>query len=50
VYARFKAGTVRRFEESEIMPTLRVENQQPRFLLPDIVTVNEESIEWKLLG
>ncbi len=50
VYARFKAGTVRRFEESEIMPTLRVENHQSRFLLPDITTVTEESIEWRLLG
>ncbi len=50
VYARFKAGTVRRFEENEIMPTLRVENHQPRFLLPDIITVNDENIEWRLLG
>ncbi|OPA89334.1 hypothetical protein BFW88_15240 [Pseudomonas fluorescens] len=50
VYSRLKDGSVRRFEENEIMPTLRVQSHKPRFLLPDIITVNEESILWRLLG
>ncbi|MBI6652169.1 DUF6396 domain-containing protein, partial [Pseudomonas veronii] len=50
VYARFNDGVIRRFEKNEIMPTLQVESHKPRFLLPDIITVNEESIEWRLLG
>ncbi|UHH27463.1 DUF6396 domain-containing protein [Pseudomonas veronii] len=50
VYARFNDGVIRRFEKNEIMPTLRVESHKPRLLLPDIITVNEESIEWRLLG
>ncbi|WP_414862406.1 DUF6396 domain-containing protein, partial [Pseudomonas sp. IT-P176] len=45
-----KDGTIRRFEENEIMPTLRVQSHHPRFLLADRVTVNEENIEWQLLG
>lgn len=49
-YSRFKAGTIRRFEKNEIMPTLGVQYRESRFLLPDIITVNEESIEWQLLG
>ncbi|PBJ16796.1 hypothetical protein BSF44_57130 [Pseudomonas sp. ACN8] len=32
------------------MPTLRVQSHEPRFLLPDRITVNEENIEWRLLG
>ncbi|WP_448126019.1 SEL1-like repeat protein [Pseudomonas veronii] len=50
VYARLNDGVIRRFEKNEIMPTLQVESHKPRFLLPDIITVNEESIEWRLLG
>ena len=50
VYARFNDGVIRRFEKNEIMPTLQIESHKPRFLLPDIITVNEESIEWRLLG
>ena len=45
-----KDGAIRRFEENEIMPTLRVQSHQPRFLLADRITVNEENIEWQLLG
>ena len=45
-----KDGAIRRFEENEIMPTLRVQSNQPRFLLADRITVNEENIEWQLLG
>ncbi|KAE9658933.1 sel1 repeat family protein, partial [Pseudomonas sp. PB105] len=47
---RFNDGTVRRFEENEIMPTLKVQSHKSRFLLPDIITVSEENIEWQLLG
>lgn len=50
VYARLNDGVIRRFEKNEIMPTLQVESHKPRLLLPDIITVNEESIEWRLLG
>ncbi|SBW80716.1 hypothetical protein PVE_R1G2832 [Pseudomonas veronii 1YdBTEX2] len=50
VYARLSDGVIRRFEKNEIMPTLQIESHKPRFLLPDIITVNEESIEWQLLG
>ncbi|MCM2362214.1 DUF6396 domain-containing protein [Pseudomonas sp. SR18] len=50
VYSQLTDGTVRRFEENEIMPTLKVQSHKPRFLLPDIITVSEESIEWRLLG
>ncbi|WP_421666868.1 SEL1-like repeat protein [Pseudomonas veronii] len=50
VYARFNDGVIRRFENNEIMPTLQVDSHKPRLLLPDIITVNEESIEWRLLG
>ncbi|MNP86709.1 hypothetical protein D3C76_1871120 [compost metagenome] len=45
-----KDGAIRRFEENQIMPTLRVQSHQPRFLLADRITVNEENIEWQLLG
>jgi hypothetical protein len=46
----FRDGAIRRFEQNEIMPTLRVEHRKSRFLLADIVTVKEENIEWRLLG
>ncbi|MGF6097398.1 SEL1-like repeat protein [Pseudomonas sp. 18175] len=41
---------IRRFEENEIMPTLMIEHHKPRFLRPDRITANQESIEWRLLG
>lgn len=50
VYVRLKEGAAQRFEANEIMPTLSVQFRQPRFLLPDIITVNDENIEWRLLG
>jgi hypothetical protein len=46
----FRDGAIRRFEQNEIMPTLRVEHRKSRFLLADVVTVKEENIEWRLLG
>ncbi|MNF46503.1 Sel1 repeat protein [compost metagenome] len=49
-YSELKDGVIRRFEENEIMPTLRVQSHEPRFLLPDRITVGEENIEWQLLG
>ncbi|MNF03071.1 hypothetical protein D3C80_2023240 [compost metagenome] len=49
-YSRFNDGVIRRFEENEIMPTLRVQSHEPRFLLPDRITVIDENIEWRLLG
>ncbi|MNQ81368.1 Sel1 repeat protein [compost metagenome] len=49
-YSRFNDGVIRRFEENEIMPTLKVQSHEPRFLLPDRITVIEENIEWRLLG
>ncbi|AZE54575.1 lipoprotein, putative [Pseudomonas synxantha] len=49
-YSELKDGVIRRFEENEIMPTLSVQSHEPRFLLPDRITVGEENIEWQLLG
>lgn len=49
-YSELKDGVIRRFEENEIMPTLNVQSHEARFLLPDRITVGEESIEWQLLG
>jgi len=43
-------GEPRRFEKGEIMPTLNVQHRHSRFLLADRVTVEEEKIEWRLLG
>ncbi|WP_137808299.1 sel1 repeat family protein [Pseudomonas sp. G(2018)] len=40
----------RRFEKGEIMPTLNVQHRHSRFLLADRVTIEEENIEWRLLG
>jgi TPR repeat protein len=48
--ARLEQGEPRRFEKGEIMPTLNVRHRQSRFLLADRVTVEEENIEWRLLG
>ncbi|WP_449105752.1 SEL1-like repeat protein [Pseudomonas mohnii] len=43
-------GEPRRFEKGEIMPTLNVRHRHSRFLLADRFTVEEENIEWRLLG
>ncbi|WP_449105873.1 DUF6396 domain-containing protein [Pseudomonas mohnii] len=43
-------GEPRRFEKGEIMPPLNVQHRHSRFLLADRVTVEEEKIEWRLLG
>ncbi|WP_207265942.1 sel1 repeat family protein [Pseudomonas sp. GW101-3H06] len=40
----------RRFAKGEIMPTLNVQHRHSRFLLADRITVEEENIEWRLLG
>ncbi|WP_439899561.1 SEL1-like repeat protein [Pseudomonas agarici] len=45
-----KDEIIRHFEENEIMPTLTLRTHKPRFLLPDKISVGEESIEWRLLG
>jgi len=50
VRSGYKDGAIRRFEQDEIMPTLSVQRRERRFLLPDTITVNEERIEWRLLG
>jgi tetratricopeptide (TPR) repeat protein len=47
---RLEQGEPRRFEKGEIMPTLNVRHRHSRFLLADRVTVEEENIEWRLLG
>jgi tetratricopeptide (TPR) repeat protein len=49
-YSKLEDGVIRRFEENEILPTLRVQRREPRFLLADRIIVGEESIEWQLLG
>ncbi|WP_256256695.1 SEL1-like repeat protein, partial [Pseudomonas agarici] len=45
-----KDEIIRHFEENEIMPTLTLRTHKPRFLLPNKISVGEESIEWRLLG
>jgi hypothetical protein len=49
-YSILKDAEPRRFEKGEIMPTLRVQSRHTRFLLADRITVQEENIEWRLLG
>jgi tetratricopeptide (TPR) repeat protein len=49
-WSRLEKGTPRRFEKGEIMPTLNVKHRHSRFLLADRVTVEEENVEWMLLG
>ncbi|PMZ85112.1 MULTISPECIES: sel1 repeat family protein [unclassified Pseudomonas] len=49
-WSRLEKGEPRRFEKGEIMPTLNVQHRQSRFLLADRFTVEEEKIEWSLLG
>ncbi|WP_256254655.1 SEL1-like repeat protein, partial [Pseudomonas agarici] len=41
-----KDEIIRHFEENEIMPTLTLRTHKPRFLLPNKISVGEESIEW----
>ena len=48
--AYLEKGEPRRFEKGEIMPTLNVQHRHSRFLLADRFTVEEENIEWRLLG
>ena len=43
-------GEPRRFEKGEIMPTLNVKHHHSRFLLADRVAIEEEKVEWRLLG
>ncbi|MCH4870444.1 hypothetical protein [Pseudomonas sp. TMW22089] len=43
-------GVIHRFEQSQSMPTLKVQHREPRFLLADKIAVNEENIEWQLPG
>jgi hypothetical protein len=49
-WSRLEKGEPRRFEKGEIMPTLNVQHRHSRFLLADRFTVEEEKIEWVLLG
>jgi hypothetical protein len=49
-YSILKDAEPRRFEKGEVMPTLRVQSRHTRFLLADRITVQEEKIEWRLLG
>jgi len=49
-YVLLKDAEPRRFEKGELMPTLRVQSRHTRFLLADRITVQEENIEWRLLG
>ena len=49
-YPELKDGDIRRFEENQILPTLKVQRHERRFFLPDRITVGEESVEWQLLG
>ncbi|MGG3797027.1 hypothetical protein ABEU86_22565 [Pseudomonas paraversuta] len=43
-------GVIHRFGQSQTMPTLKVQHREPRFLLADRITVNQENIEWQLPG
>jgi hypothetical protein len=47
---RLEKGEPHRFEKGEIMPTLNVRHRHSRFLLADRFTVEDEKIEWMLLG
>ena len=49
-YVLLKDAEPRRFEKGELMPTLRVQSRHSRFLLSDRISVQEENIEWILLG
>jgi TPR repeat protein len=49
-YSILKDAEPRRFEKGEVMPTLKVQSRHSRFLLADRITVQEENIEWRLLG
>ncbi|MBT2342097.1 sel1 repeat family protein [Pseudomonas fluorescens] len=43
-------GDPHRFEKGELMPTQQVTRYRQRFLLPDLKTVGEEKVEWRILG
>ena len=49
-WSSLQKGEPRRFEKGEIMPTLNIRHSHSRFLLADRVTIEEENIEWRLLG
>jgi hypothetical protein len=48
--ASLQGGTIRHFEEGEILPMQSVERHHRRFLRADITTVEDEIVEWRLLG
>ncbi|MHC8305779.1 SEL1-like repeat protein [Pseudomonas sp. PB3P13] len=48
--ASLQGGTIRHFEEGEILPLQSVERHHRRFLRADITTIEDEIVEWRLLG
>ncbi|MBW1250734.1 sel1 repeat family protein [Pseudomonas tolaasii] len=48
--ASLQDGAVRHFDEGEILPTQSVERHHRRFLRADTTTVEDEIVEWRLLG
>ena len=48
--ASLQGGTIRHFEEGEILPLQSVERHHRRFLRADTTTVEDEIVEWRLLG
>jgi len=38
-----------RFEKGQTMPTQQVKRYRQRFLLPDLITVSEEKVQWSIL-
>ncbi|PRW86651.1 sel1 repeat family protein [Pseudomonas simiae] len=48
--ASLQGGTIRHFEEGEILPMQSVERHHRRFLRADTTTVEDEVVEWWLLG
>ncbi|MBW1250655.1 SEL1-like repeat protein [Pseudomonas tolaasii] len=48
--ASLQDGAVRHFEEGEILPPQSVERHHRRFLRADTTTVEDEIVEWRLLG
>jgi hypothetical protein len=48
--ASLHGGTIRHFEEGEILPLQSVERHHRRFLRADTTTVEDEIVEWRLLG
>ncbi|NMY01563.1 sel1 repeat family protein [Pseudomonas sp. WS 5059] len=48
--ASLQGGTIRHFEEGEILPLQSVERHHRRFLRADTTTIENEIVEWRLLG